>query len=243
MTALPYYAPLVQDRCLCKCICDQTTVGGQTTNNNVLAFPISLNSTAFVGNEVLKLATNIYGGTPLVGFVVPPLARIFVDYKAHAQFTDSQTIDQADLFAFFGAIAGELVGDHAGTTADPLVYDNPKWYSLPPDGPYAYSVGAIGRSGTGHPPVFSATPSIDTLSFSNRDSVPYFVSLGVGGHEFNTSATISLDRATVEYSLYKLANYLVSNLGSSLVPTVNSNPTKSPTEKDNPSTNFVLGAK
>ena len=243
MTALPYYAPLVQQRCFCKCICNETTVGGQSSINNVLAFPINLNCVAYVGNEVLKLATNIYGGLPLVGFVVPPLTRIFVDYKAHAQFDDDRTMEQADLFTFFGAIAGELVGDHAGTTADPLLYDNPKWYSLPPDGPYGYATGAIGRSTTVNTPVFSANPSIDTLSFSNNNSVPYFVSLGVGGHEFNTSATVHFTRATVEYSLYKLANYLVSNLGSSLVPTVNSTPTKSPTEMDNPSTNFVLGTK
>lgn len=243
MTALPYYAPLVQDRCFCKCICDQTTIGGQSQLNNAVAFPINLNSVAFVGNEVLKLATNIFGETPLVGFVVPPLARIFVDYKAHAIFDDSQTVEQADLFAFFGAVAGELVGDHAGTTADPLVYDDPKWYSLPPDGPYGYPAGGIGRAGTLNIPVFSANPSIDTLSFSNTESVPYFVSLGVGGHEFNTSATVKIDCATVEYSLYKLANYLVSNLGSSLVPTVNSTPTNSHSEMDNPSTNFVLGTK
>lgn len=243
MTALPYYAPLVQDRCFCKCICDQTPVAGQTANNNVVAFPINLNSVAYVGNEVLKLATNISGETPLVGFVVPPLARIFIDYKAHAQFTDNRTVEQADLFSFVTAIAGELVGDHAGTIADPLVYDDPKWYSLPTDGPYGYAAGGIGRSATGYSPLFSANFSIDTLSFSNNESVPYFVSLGVGGREYSESATINFERATVEYSLYKLANYLVSNLGSSIVPTVNSTLTKSPTEKDNPSTNFVLGAK
>lgn len=243
MTALPYYAPLVQDRCFCKCICDQTAIGGQSTINNVLAFPINLNSVAFVGNEVLKLATNIYGATPLVGFVVPPLARIFIDYKAHALFAENQTLEQADLSAFFGALAGELVGDHAGTTADPLVYDNAKWYSLPPDGPYGYPTGAIGRSATVNLPLFSANPSIDTLSFSNNDSVPYFVSLGVGGHEFNTSATVTIPRATVEYALYKLAHYFVSNLGSSIVPILDSTLTKSHIEMDNPSTNFVLGTK
>lgn len=243
MTALPYYAPLVQDRCFCKCICDQTVIPGQSAANNVLAFPTNLNSVAFVGNEVLKLATYSNGEMPLVGFVVPPLTRIFVDYKAHAQFDDNQTLEQADLFAFFGAVAGELVGDHAGTTADPLIYVSPKWYSLPPDGPYGYATGAIGRSATGCPPVFSANPSIDTISFNNTESVPYFVSLGVGGHEFNLSATITFTRATVDYSLYKLANYLISNLGSSIVPTVKSTLTKSHNEMDNPSTNFVLGTK
>ena len=179
MTALPYYAPLVQDRCFCKCICDQTVIYGMSAINNVVALPTDLNSVAFVGNEVLKLATNTDGWPPLVGFVVPPLARIFIDYKAHVQLDDTQTMEQADLFAFFVAVAGQLVGDHAGTTADPLVYVNPTCYSLPPDGPYGYSTGAIGRSATANNPVFAANPSIDTLSFSNNESVPYFVSLGV----------------------------------------------------------------
>lgn len=222
MSALPYYSGMTQSETNASCMVTPLTSGA----NDMRLFGQVLDDVAQVGKPLIKLANIMDKSTTATGFVVLPRSSIWMDLSAIAQFRNTATPETSDSGAYLTLLAGRQSGSHTGTASDPLSVLTSAFLDVGPGGYHWYPAATIGRGGTQPAPLFSSRLFMNNIRFSNDSDDSWFVSPGLGIHDFLNSAILTLDAATPKLMmfirLYNMVNYLISTF-TQLVPMTPSN--------------------